>query len=163
MDGGGRWKRSAQRSLLNGSVTNLCVAAMAAWCGRQEHGRTITPVNAISHILWGDQAAATNDVSWKYTGAGLALNEAACVFWALLYEALAQRRTTGPARRVLYGAGVAALAYVTDYHLIPRRFTPGFELHLPRRRFLPIYAGLAAGLLVGGRLACGIGRSRDSA
>jgi hypothetical protein len=44
--------------------------------------------------------------------------------------------------------GVAALAYVTDYHLIPRRFTPGFELSLSRHSFPWLYAALAAGLFI---------------
>jgi hypothetical protein len=43
---------------------------------------------------------------------------------------------------------VSALAYVTDYHVIPSRFTPGFELSLSRRSFPSLYAALALGLLM---------------
>ncbi len=40
-----------------------------------------------------------------------------------------------------------------DYHVVPQRLTPGFELRLPRRRFAPIYAALAAGLAIGAMAA----------
>jgi hypothetical protein len=40
------------------------------------------------------------------------------------------------------------LAYLTDYYLVPRRFTPGFELSLSRRSFPWIYGALAVGMLL---------------
>src|SRR5688500_515379 len=43
--------------------------------------------------------------------------------------------------------GVSILAYVTDYYLVPRRFTPGFELSLSRRSCPWVYGALAAGLV----------------
>ena len=43
-------------------------------------------------------------------------------------------------------AYVSATAYVTDYCVVPKRLTPGFELRLPRRALAPIYAALALGL-----------------
>jgi hypothetical protein len=44
---------------------------------------------------------------------------------------------------------VSVLAYLTDYHLIPRRFTPGFELVFPRTLFPWLYAALAGSLVAG--------------
>jgi hypothetical protein len=41
---------------------------------------------------------------------------------------------------------VSAIAYLTDYHLIPRRFTPGFELRLSRRALALAYGAFAVGL-----------------
>jgi hypothetical protein len=63
------------------------------------------------------------------------------VFWALFYEALADRMA--PLAR---GAAVSALAYVVDYHVVPRRLTPGFEMRLGRPALAAIYAALAFGL-----------------
>lgn len=129
----------------SGLTSSAAVAVAAAICGRLEHGAALKPINGISHILWGPQAGKVNTISTKYTLAGLALNTAACGFWAWLY----QRTSRASASEAAVGAmSVAALAYVTDYHLIPRRFTPGFELSLPRRSFPWIYAALAAGLLL---------------
>ncbi len=74
-------------------------------------------------------------------------NYGASVFWALLYEALVpRRRETGVREAAFLGAIVSAIAYVTDYHLVPKRLMPGFELRLPRLALAPIYAALALGL-----------------
>jgi hypothetical protein len=42
----------------------------------------------------------------------------------------------------------SVVAYLTDYHLVPRRFTPGFELCLSRRSFPWISGALAIGLVL---------------
>jgi hypothetical protein len=50
---------------------------------------------------------------------------------------------------------VAAAAYVTDYHVVPKRLTPGWELRISPRSLLATYAVLALALplrgLLGGR------------
>ena len=47
---------------------------------------------------------------------------------------------------LLSGAAVSALAYLTDYHVVPSRLTPGFEKRLGGRSLLAIYAALAFSL-----------------
>ncbi len=47
---------------------------------------------------------------------------------------------------LLGAAVVAASAYVIDYHLIPRRFTPGFEHRVSGKSLAVILAALAVGL-----------------
>lgn len=56
-----------------------------------------------------------------------------------------------PAPRSVLGAArnatlVTALAYVTDYHLVPHRLKPGFEQRLSPRSLAGIYGVLAASL-----------------
>jgi hypothetical protein len=46
----------------------------------------------------------------------------------------------------LAAAAVSSAAYVTDYYVVPRRLTPGFELRLPGSALALIYAALALGL-----------------
>lgn len=129
----------------SGLISSAAVAITAGIRGRIELGNSTRPINGISHILWGPQAGRVNSINVKYTLTGLALNTGACWFWAWLY----QRTSRASAPEAAVGAvGVAALAYVTDYHLIPRRFTPGFELSLSRRSFPWLYAALAAGLFL---------------
>jgi hypothetical protein len=41
---------------------------------------------------------------------------------------------------------VSAAAYITDYHFVPRRLSPGFELRIPPAALAAIYAALALGL-----------------
>jgi hypothetical protein len=42
-------------------------------------------------------------------------------------------------------AATAATAYVVDYHVVPKRVTPGFEAHIDLRSFPKIYLALGAG------------------
>ena len=51
------------------------------------------------------------------------------------------------------GAAVAAIAYVVDFKVAPRRFTPGFEWKLPKRPLRKLYVILAASLAAGSLLA----------
>lgn len=134
------------RALISGTVAAAAVTVVASVASRRKTGSYPAAINATSHALWRD-AARQNDYSWKYTATGLATNFGASVFWALFYEALApRRRQAGPREAVLRGAAVAAAAYVTDYYLVPKRLTPGFELRLPRLALASIYAALALGL-----------------
>lgn len=132
---------SLERALVSGTIAAAAVALAVAVAGRRRIGSGAAPLNATSHLLWGDEAARHDGYSMKYTATGFAANHAAAIFWALFYEAL-PRRLPALAR----GAAVSALAYVVDYHVVPRRLTPGFELRLPRLALAPVYAALAAGL-----------------
>jgi hypothetical protein len=66
--------------------------------------------------------------------------------WALCYEILGRRKTRSRVRALRDGALVSAVAYAVDYHVVPRRFTPGFELRLPAKALAAVYASLALGL-----------------
>lgn len=48
---------------------------------------------------------------------------------------------------------MAAGAYVTDYYLVPRRFTPGYEKRLSGQALALIYGALALGLAASTMLA----------
>ena len=136
--------------ILSGAIAGLATCLVAGLCARSERQPLPSPVNATSHILWGDRAAARDDFSWKYTGTGVILNEVALIFWAVLYEAWPCRHS-GLSSNVTRGIAVAVLAYVTDYMLIPKRFTPGFEKRLSGRSLFVIYCGIAASLMAGDR------------
>lgn len=45
------------------------------------------------------------------------------------------------------------LAFVVDYHVVPKRFTPGFEWVFTRAWFPVLYAGLAGSLWAGGQVS----------
>ena len=114
----------------------------------------------------GDEAAGKDDASLKYTGTGFLLNHASSIFWALFYEKLFgaraasanastranSRRKNGRTARpslmqpLVDAAAVTAGAYITDYYLIPKRFTPGFEKRVSGRSLAAIFAMLAIGL-----------------
>jgi hypothetical protein len=144
-----------ERVFVCGAIAGTTAALATALIGRRETGSYAAPLNATSHILWGDEAALEDDVSSRYTGTGAALHYGASWFWAVLHEAL-----PGPAA---FRAPLTALtAYVVDYHLVPRRLTPGFELRISPRGLAGVYAALAAGLWAGSSLCTEPRRLRRS-
>lgn len=132
-------------------IAATATAAGVALAGQIEDGDAISPVNAISHIAWGDEAFEQRTVSLKYTGTALALNDVSVMFWAYLHEWLFGRaRDEGQiGKAVMGGAAVSLLAYLVDYHAIPERLKPGFERHLQPKSLLFIYSVLALALAVG--------------
>lgn len=138
-------------TLQTGAAAAAATTLATAICGELEEGNAIAPLNAISHIAWGDEAAAHEEASWKYTATGIALNGAAVTSWAGIFEMYFGRAVDRQDfNQALIGdAAVSALAFVTDYYLVPRRFTPGFEKRLSNTSLLGIYSALALSLALG--------------
>lgn len=136
------------RALVSGTIAAAGTTLVAALAGRRRAGSYVAPINATSHVIWGDEAGQENVASLKYTGTGLLLNHGASIFWALFYEMLAGGVRIARGRALLDGVLVSAVAYIIDYHIVPKRLTPGFEKRLPGKALTQIYAALAAGLCV---------------
>jgi hypothetical protein len=159
--------------VVSGTVAGLAAAAAASLAGKREDDHYAAPLNATSHIIWGDEAAHQDKPSLKYTLTGFLLNHASAIFWALFYEKLLGRgesredpdqrhpknwneggfhdssNTASPKpmlQPVLDAAAVTAGAYLTDYYLVPKRFTPGFEKRLSGKSLAAVFVALAAGL-----------------
>jgi hypothetical protein len=135
-----------RHALLSGTLAAAATTAAASLLSRRATGSPAAALNATSHFLWGERAGRRDSYSLKYTAVGALANYGACIFWAVLYEALGRGKHRSMARALIEGAAVSATAYVTDYYLVPRRLTPGFEMRLPRRSLAGIYAALALGL-----------------
>jgi hypothetical protein len=146
------WTRALYDCYETGKVVSAATTLAAAVCGAVENRNLIAPINAISHIVWGNDAAAEDRISPQYTFGGLFLNTIGSMVWALLYEKsfgeAAEKGNVGLS--LLGGALVSATAYVTDYHIVPKRLTPGFEKRLSDRSLLAIYIVLALSLGLGG-------------
>jgi hypothetical protein len=153
-----------RRALISGTVSGLATAGIASLAGKRENDSYAAPLNATSHIVWGEEAVYHDRPSLKYTLTGFLLNHASTIFWASFYEKLfgrhvaKQRLRTLPftvspgsvslVKPVYGGAAVAVAAYIIDYHLIPKRFTPGFEKRVSEKSLTAIFAALAIGLAV---------------
>jgi hypothetical protein len=148
-----RERASMLRAVITGSIACAATLAVVAAFGARTR-RPVAPINAISHVLWGEEASRAARPDFRHTVPAVAINEGASVFWAALYERafgrLAENGQIG--RALLGGAGVAALAYAVDYHLVPKRLTPGWEYHLGGRSLAAVYAALALSLPVRGLL-----------
>lgn len=131
-------------------LTATVLAGAVALAGQIEDSDAVAPINAISHIVWGDEAYNQHEPSWKYTGTGLLLNHVSVASWALLYEWIFGRaRDRGQVGRALGGGFlISLLAYLADYHAVPSRLKPGFERHLQPKSLMFIYfvLGLALGI-----------------
>jgi hypothetical protein len=144
-----------KRSIVSGTVSGIAAMAAAALAGKKESHSYAAPINATSHIIWGDEAARHDEASFKYTATGFLLNHGAAIMWSAIYGSLAQPRISrwfarrpalAPLAPVLSAAAVSAGAYVTDYILIPKRFTPGWEKRVSGKSVAMIFGALALGM-----------------
>jgi hypothetical protein len=131
-------------TMTTGAVVATTTTAVAALLGRLESGSAAAPINAVSHILVGDDEDTGEQVDVKHTLAGAGLNAMAVTGWAAVHE-LFMPRTGRPTvqRALVSGTATAALAYITDYHVMPKRLTPGFEKRLSGAALFSVFATLA--------------------
>jgi hypothetical protein len=144
------WQAHSQNAFITAGVAAAATTVAATLLSRAETTHPAAALNATSHIVWGDDAAAVDDADLRHTALGAFLNAGAMLAWAGVQELLPRSKSVGGA--VVKGAFVTALAYVTDYYVVPKRLTPGFEKRLSSRNLALIYASMAAALSLGALL-----------
>ncbi len=127
-------------------LASVASAAAAAVASRIENRHAARPINAIAHIHDGDRPPG-RDRGGRNTALGFAIHTAASAWWALFFESVPIKH-----RNAAAAAAISALAYGVDYHVVHRRFRPGFEAHLSAPSLFAIYAAFAAGLVAAARL-----------
>lgn len=138
------------------AVATATTTASLLWFGSR-HARTPwAPLDAVSHIAWGDRAFARDELDVRHTLVGLLLNPSAVASWSALHALIVSRpmqtRDAIPFA-IAAGAAVAATAYLVDFSLVPERLSPGFQWKLPKRPVRKVYVMLAASLAAGSLLA----------
>jgi hypothetical protein len=133
------------------SITTAATSAVVTALAKAENNHAAAGLNAVSHILWGDEAAKANDWDVQHTVVGGALNASAMAAWSVVHEALPRAHTWWGA--ALKGALLSAAAYAVDYHVVPKRLTPGFERRLSPTAMVVTYAALAAAFAYSERTA----------
>ncbi len=139
----------AVTGLWTAAATGVAVMVAAV----QEHKSMFAPINAISHILFGDAAIGVKRPIPKFLFSGLVLNLFAMFGWAALAELGYQflHITRGQVlATILVSVVVTVVAYVTDFILVPKRFTPGFERIISQRALVAVYGVLAAAFVLSG-------------
>lgn len=135
---------------LTSALATAASSALLPVLGVAQTGHAAAPFNATSHIVWGDAATRIDAADLAHTVVGAVLNAGAMTSWAVVQELLFGTRVKGSVGKALVaGAATAAIAYVTDYHVVPERFTPGFEKRLSKGTLALVYVTLAASLAVG--------------
>ncbi|HEX5056440.1 MAG TPA: hypothetical protein VFX02_08070 [Gammaproteobacteria bacterium] len=135
------------RALVSGTTAAAMASIVAAIAGRRNAGSYAAPINATSHIVWGDEAGRQDSPSFKYTATGALLNYGGSIFWASLYEGLVGKYPA-PGKALARSALITTAAYITDYRIVSRRFTPGFERRLRGKFLALIYGAFGVGLCI---------------
>ncbi|MEI7297553.1 hypothetical protein WCQ02_36045 [Paraburkholderia tropica] len=140
------WRTVLRRAWITGGTAAAASALTAAQCARRDGATAPAPMNAVTHAIWPRAAPRELGLSARFTLTGFAIHGCASVFWAIGFEALRARR----ARTTVWSdaadaAAFSAAAWLVDYHVVPRRLTPGFETHMSNRSMLYVYGSIAAG------------------
>jgi hypothetical protein len=146
-----KWQLVLTQGALAGSLASIFSTAVLAIAGRRQVGSAVAPINAVSHVYWGDEALHRERLDLNHTALGYLTHHASSIFWAAVYAGLCRDK---PATRTALGivsgaAGLSAAACFIDYRLIPKRLTPGFEHRLSTEAMAGVYAALALGFAAG--------------
>ncbi len=154
------WQQAARDSLVPGVIAGLATCATVAARGLRDSGSAMAPINASGHVVWGDRAAMVEGVSPVHTPPALAINMGAATWWAFVFQKLfgATVNRHGWPAALLGGAATSGIAYCTDYHVLPRRLTPGWEKRISDRSLGISLGVMAAGIAVGAMLVRRRGR-----
>lgn len=136
---------SLKSLLVRAAVCAVATTAAATLLSKLQTRRSAAALNATSHIVWGKRAFRVDTPDVQHTLVGALLNAGAMAAWSAVYELLPEPRSA--AGRLLKAAGVTAASYVTDYHVVPKRLTPGFEERLSPVALAAVYVALGAGFL----------------
>jgi len=123
------------------SVTLAAIAALSSI----ETGKPSAAINAISHCIHGDDRQFGDELSVSESAVGTAVNTMAMFAWSFLYEWLVGSRKFK--RAILPAVLFTGAAYVIDYHIVPRRLSPGIEKRLTMGAVLGVYASMAVCLV----------------
>lgn len=149
------WAQNSRHSLIPGTLAALAVFAAITLAGRRDSGSAIAPINATSHVIWGDRAAAVERPTLRHTLPGVLINLGSSMWWALVFRKLFGRAVDhrGAGAAMAGGVATAGLAYCVDYHLMPKRLTPGWEKRISNRSLLISMVAMGVGLGLGAIIA----------
>lgn len=143
----------ALMSIWSSLGTVLAITVIAGLTGKPLHA----PLQAISHIVFGKQAYEVEKANLIYMVVGFVLNAFAMIMWSVVAE-FAFLLIGVPPRNGFIAALVVSIvtvvAYIVDFRVVPKRFTPGFEHVLNKHALTAVYVLLAISLFCGamGRL-----------
>ena len=136
----------------DGLKTGLALAAATnaaiMLASDRELGAPWAAINAIAHVVDGDEVTQPSEYSPRESVIGVLVNGTAMAAWGVLYEgALAVTKTRSSP---FTGALGAAAAYFIDYKVVPKQYTPGIEKKLSHSSVLAAYLVLGVTLALSG-------------
>ena len=139
------YRHMLKRILVSGIKTGAALAVTTSLSimasSKRDTGNGWNAVNAICHMVDGDDVSTPSGFRPRESLLGLVLNATAMTAWGVLYEgALAVTRSkSNPAT----AAGASAAAYVIDYHIVPDRLKPGIEKEMAPSGLFMAYTAFA--------------------
>jgi hypothetical protein len=145
------WSEILEEAAAPAGLASLATTLALALLSKNDTGSPVAAINSVSHMPFGDEAFDHDEASPKYTITGALLNAAAVSGWALLHEMAVNKTDVkkSPWPLVITSGLISAAAYATDYHVVPKRLTPGFEEKLQPKSMFAVYAILAGAIAVG--------------
>jgi len=134
------------QSLTRGLKTGLALAAatntVIMLASDKENGSPWAALNCVAHIVDGDDKEQPVGYAPRESRLGIFVNGTAMSAWGVLYEGalLVTNTESSPLTAIL----ATAAAYVIDYKIVPKQFTPGIEKRLSPQSVLLSYAAMAA-------------------
>ncbi len=141
------FQRLITQSLTRGLKTGFALAAATnaaiMLASDKENNAPWAALNSVAHIIDGDQREQPAEYSPRESWLGIGVNGTAMCAWGVLYEgALLVTRTKSSVWTAILGTTVA---YLIDYKVVPKQFTPGIEKRLSHNSVLIAYAAIALG------------------
>ncbi|MCW3060247.1 MAG: hypothetical protein JWQ02_2068 [Capsulimonas sp.] len=136
------WKRFLLNTLKTSALLTAATVGSIMVASQRETGSPWSAINSVTHVIDGDEISQPDDFSPRATTLGIVANTSAMVFWAAAFEgALTLTKSRG---NTATGIAASVFAYIIDYHVVPKRLTPGIEKKLSGRAIFSVYAALAA-------------------
>ncbi len=136
----------------NGLKTGLMLAvtttAVIMLASDKENGNPWAAVNAVAHVVDGDDIVQPTEYSPRESWLGIAVNGTAMCAWGVLYEGALS--VTGAKSNLLTAILGTTASYVIDYKVVPKQYTPGIENRLSRQSVWAAYAALGVTLALSG-------------
>lgn len=137
------------RGVLSGTLANTFSTVALIVSSQLEHGRPAAALNGPSQWVWGRSEARQRKATLRHTAIGYGIHHAMSIGWAMTHSASRRLGREPLARTYARAAATAALAYVVDYHVTPKRLRPGFRKHLSGPSIFASYSAFALGLALG--------------
>ena len=132
--------QSITRGLKTGFALAALTNAVIMLASDQENGAPWAALNCVAHIVDGDEKEQPTGYSPRESLLGITVNGTAMCAWGVLYEgALLATNTKSNLLTALLGTSAA---YLIDYKVVPKQFTPGIEKRLSQNSVLLAYAAI---------------------
>lgn len=141
-------QRIITRGLKTGFVLAATTTAVIMLASDKENGSSWSAVNAVAHVVDGDDVVQPTEFSPRESVLGILVNGTAMCAWGVLYEGALE--LTGAKSNLLTAIAGTAASYLIDYKVVPKQYTPGIENRLSGQSVGAAYAALGITLALSG-------------